>query len=252
MIPVTGKKKLNLFLHHIRVFLFGTGEYEKEWRERGITAPEPGDWGEKDQDWIQGYWASGSHPHREFLVQKIVDLKPSSVLEIGCNCGPNLRILAEKLPGTRFIGIDINADSVRKGNEWMEADGITNVHLELGSADDLSKFPDGSFDVVFTDAVLLYIGTDKIEEVLRGFLRVAGKYIVLCEWDIPQSGKPTRQNPKGKFLFRRGLWAYDFSTIFTQLAPDLRVNKIRLPEDLWEDEIWQKYGTVILAEHRNN
>jgi len=245
MISVAGNHMLKTILHHIRIFLFGTGEYEKEWQNRRVNGKESGDWGEKDQDWIRGYWTSGHHPHREHLVQRIVDLNPASVLEIGCNCGPNLRILAEKLPGTRFIGIDINADSVRKGNEWMEADGITNVRLEEGRADDLSRFRDDSFDVVFTDAVLIYIGPDKIRRVLQEFRRVAGKKILLCEWNAKESSGKVSGRNTGKFIFRRGLWAYDYPLLMADLdfGPGISITHIA-PED-WDDEIWREYGTLI-------
>jgi ubiquinone/menaquinone biosynthesis C-methylase UbiE len=236
---------LKSLFHHLKIVLFGTKEYEKEWQDRHEFAPDSGDWGEKYIDWVKGYWNSVDHPHREYLVQAIVDLNPSSLLEVGCNCGPNLRMLAERLPRSRLIGIDINRESIEKGNGWMNAEGITNVHLEVGNADDLSRYPDRSFDIVFTDAVLIYIGPDKIEDVLQGFVRVARKNIVLCELDISPSPVSETWDQKGKFIFRRGLWAHNFVSLFRCLVPNMPIKITRIPIDLWDDEIWRKYGALI-------
>ncbi len=52
-------------------------------------------------------------------------------------------------------GIDINPMAIQRGNEWLAQEGISNVRLSVGKADELEEFPDKSFDVVFTDAVLI-------------------------------------------------------------------------------------------------
>lgn len=234
-------------LHHLKIALFGTKEYEKEWQDRDESAHDSGDWGEKDNDWVKGYWNSVDHPHREYLVQAIVDLNPSSVLEVGCNCAPNLRMLAKRLPRSRLIGIDISRESIEKGNEWLKSEGITNVHLEVGKADDLSRYPDSSFDIVFTDAVLIYIGPDKIEDVLQGFVRVARKNIVLCEWDEPNA-------PKGSlfglwnYVFRRGLWVWNYQILMQQITRVKNIRSEKIPSGFWQDFYWQRYGSLIRIE----
>jgi len=235
---------LKSLLHHIKIVLFGTKEYEKEWQDRHESAPDSGDWGEKDNDWVKGYWNSVDHPHREYLVQAIMDLNPCSVLEVGCNCGPNLRILAEKLPRSRLIGIDINQESIEKGNEWMKAEGITNVHLVVGKADDLSRYPDSSFDVVFTDAVLIYIGPDKIEEVLQGFVRVAGKGVLLIEWDDPNAPIVSAFGLRN-YVFRRGLWVWNYQCLLKQIGQVRKIRSEKIPSGFWPDSYWQRYGSLI-------
>ena len=88
----------------------------------------------------------------KFFLRNFLEFSPSSVLEIGSNCGPNLYILARRFPDAELKGIDINSDAVQKGNEWFSDEHISNVKLMVGKADDLQQFQDKSFDVVFTDA----------------------------------------------------------------------------------------------------
>ena len=85
-----------LKFRRIKEYLLGTGVQEKEWATRHLHENERrrDDWGKGSNDWIKGYWDSRSHPHRMFLIDTISKYNPSSILEIGCNCGPNLYLLA--------------------------------------------------------------------------------------------------------------------------------------------------------------
>lgn len=228
---------VNSLLHHIKMYIGGTHGYEQEWASR--TNSSEGDWND-NKDWIRGYWESINHPHRKFLTDAIVKSNPKSVLEIGCNCGPNLRLLAKRLPDCKFVGIDINPSVIQKGNEWFKEEGITNVELFQGKIEHLSEmFGDQSFDVVFTDAVLIYIGLDQIWNVLRNFIRIANHKIILLEWCPPRRYMFTR----GKYLITKGLWAWDFKYLFNQIG--LHPLIWRLPVDMWDDKHWQKYGCLI-------
>ena len=49
-----------------------------------------------------------------------------------------------------MTGIDINSQSVQEGNDWMIQEGISNISISIGRAEELSEFRDKSFDIVFT------------------------------------------------------------------------------------------------------
>jgi len=126
----------------LKVRILGTVAQENEWASRHLhkCERERDDWGSEGDDWIRGYWSSKHHPHRQFLVEKISEYKPSSILEIGCNCGPNLYLLGKRYPGAEIKGIDINPIAVCRGNEWLANEGISNVKLFEGKAGELSQF----------------------------------------------------------------------------------------------------------------
>ena len=119
--------------------VLGTRLKERYWAKRHLRGGD--DWGYGNDDWVRGYWDSRNHLHRSFLVERISKFFPSSILEIGCNCGPNLYLLAQKFPRAEIVGVDINPLAVQKGNEWFVREGISNVRLLVGKADER----DGSY-----------------------------------------------------------------------------------------------------------
>ena len=63
---------------------------------------------------------SVAHPHRGFLISRIEKHGPfRNVLEIGCNAGQNLLLLARKFPQTEFYGIDINPRFIEAGKNFF-------------------------------------------------------------------------------------------------------------------------------------
>lgn len=222
--------------------------------------------------WIDSYWKSRNHPHRFFSVERICKFSPNSVLEIGCACGPNLYHIAKKLPDAEVRGLDINPIAVQRGNELLKREGISNVKLEVGKAQELKQFADQSFDVVFTDAVLIYIAPDEIKQVVKEMLRI-GCVLVLNEWhsfnkwlalllhkycyfklksekyllsrqrfrtfNIPFKPKSVSL---GLFL---GHWVRNYKALFEEFVPKEKVNITKLPKELWNDKGWQRWGAII-------
>ena len=204
--------------------LFGTRLNEIIWSRRQISAG-------KD------YLGAEKDIHRKFLVEKVSNFLPiHSILEIGCGTGLNLYLLHKKFPNAELRGIDINPNSVEHGNKWFKKEGISNVKLLVDKADELRQFQDKSFDIVFTDAVLIYIGPDKIKEVIAEMLRVTHKALIFGEWHC-------LGNPLGIYV---GHWARDYKTLLKEFVPEEKMNITRIPEDSFNgDKNWYKYGAVI-------
>ena len=233
---------------HMLELARGTEVREREWARRHLRGG--GDWGtpssgDAKDDWIMSYWASREHCHRSFLLDRISRYSPlSSVLELGCNCGPNLYLAAKRFPRAKFVGIDINAEAVRTGQELLASDGISNVRLLVGRADDLKSFGDNSFDVVFSDAVLMYIGRDKIRDVVRNMVRVARRAVVLLEW---QHDGPAGDGRSALGHRWWGCWRRDYVTLLSQYAARDCVRVVRVTEGMWPDERWSQAGAIIEA-----
>ncbi|MEK6951605.1 MAG: class I SAM-dependent methyltransferase [Nanoarchaeota archaeon] len=221
---------INYPLDYIKNHILGTKVKEEEWAKRN---DKHNDWGKEEKDWIQSYWDSRNHPHRSFLIEKITKFSPSSILEIGCNCGPNLYLLSKKFPTARIVGIDINPLAIQRGNEWLVKEEISNVNLLLGKADEFKKLK--KFDIVFTDAVLIYIGRDKIKKVLKEMISAATKAIILVEWHSPES------DWRGNYY--RGCWKRDYTSLLAQFKLDVRITK--LSKNIWPDKNWMGVGAII-------
>lgn len=232
-------------IREFRVQSGGTAFQERFWAKRHLRRES--DWGEPTaptgQPWIEGYWESRHHPHRDLLVETVARFDPQTVLELGCNCGPNLYRLAKHLPDTAIRGIDINAHAVSEGRRLLAEEGVRNVELERGSMELLRQCPDRGVDVVLADATLLYVGPDLIELVLQDLVRVAAKAIVLVEWHAVR--KP-EEDVLG--VYEGGGWRRDYVALLKMCRPmpkTIRLTKI--PAELWPSPNWQRWGYVVEA-----
>lgn len=229
---------------YLKYLAIGSRVSENEWATRHLreAGRSHDDWGKGCDDWIEGYWNSQSHPHRSFLVDAISKFDPSSILEIGCNCGPNLYLLAKRFPDAKIVGVDINPEAIRRGEEWLKQEGISNVTLLVGRSDDLGRFQDKSFDVVFTDAVLIYVGPDKIRRAISEMLRVASKALVLIEWYNFDSNKIDKD---GLGVYHKGLWKRDYTALLRQFVDEGQITVNKITDNLWPNANWYQVGAVV-------
>jgi SAM-dependent methyltransferase len=84
-------------------------------------------------DWI------GSHPEVKAALRAGAD-----VAEIGPGEGASLRHLGSAFPTSRFVGYDLDAAQVERGNAAAQRDGLANVRLEVAAG----PLPADSYDVV--------------------------------------------------------------------------------------------------------
>ncbi len=207
----------------LKVKILGTRVIEKKWQRN-----------KKNRD-----FSNLNYPHRQFLIKRISNFQPfGKILEIGCDYGPNLYLLAKKFPRVKFTGIDINPLAIKEGRKWFEKEGLTNIELLVGKADELSKFLDKSFDIVFTDAVLMYIGQDKIKKLITETARIAKMVLIFIEWHLPDKRKELYDS-------HIGVWKRDYLNLFKKYFLQEKINISKIPKELWPDENWQKFGYII-------
>lgn len=179
-------------------------------------------------------WSSIEHPHRKMLIDTISKFSPESILEIGCGSGVNLYLLAKKFPNALIWGIDINKKSIEYGKAKFKELGIDKVKLLNQSADDL-VYEGFKYDVVFTDAMLIYIGTDKIRQLMSHIIRLAKKGIVLCEWHNE------RLCSLGQY--KDGVWQRNYRNLLQGYSTDSNIKITRIPKSVWSE--WNERGAII-------
>jgi len=203
---------------HLMELFIGTKARERYWAGRSIA---------------QDYWNGRELPSKHFLAERIAPFSPiHSILEVGCASGPNLYLLAKRFPQAQIVGIDINSTAITYGNVQVAREGIPNVKLSVGRADRLGKFKDRSFDVVFTNALLIYIGPDKIKEVIKGMLRVTRKALVLMELHCFESDT---KDPLGLGFYQHGYWGNwirDYEALLKQFVSEEQIRVTKIPRDV--------------------
>jgi methyltransferase-like protein/SAM-dependent methyltransferase len=124
---------------------------------------------------------SYSHPSRLAATALLFGMKPTPVehcrvLELGCAAGGNLVPMAQTLPGSEFVGIDLSPRQVADGQAVVNALGLTNVELKALNLLEVSpRF--GQFDYVICHGVYSWVPPpvqDKILAVCRDHLAPDG------------------------------------------------------------------------------
>lgn len=102
-----------------------------------------------------------SHPDRLATVGTLFGMEPPPldccrVLELGCCSGGNLIPMAERLPGSRFVGVDFSQRQIFQGQATLKELGLENIDLRHGNILDISpEF--GQFDYIIAHGVYSWV-----------------------------------------------------------------------------------------------
>ncbi len=122
-----------------------------------------------------------THPDRLATMATLFGMKPAPVercrvLELGCGDGGNLIPMAFGLPQSQFVGIDLAARPIAKGQALSEALGLTNIRLlQLDVLDVTADL--GAFDYIIAHGVYSWVPPavqDKILAICQGHLAPQG------------------------------------------------------------------------------
>ena len=108
----------------------------------------------------------------KFTKDLAISLRCTSVLEIGCGTGIDLRLFPDTF---QIHGVDLNEYALDIAKEKFPV-----ANFQKGSITDL-PFEDSSIDFVFTHGLLNYLDEDTLKKGISEMHRVSGKYIMNCE-----------------------------------------------------------------------
>jgi ubiquinone/menaquinone biosynthesis C-methylase UbiE len=191
-------------------------------------------WSQRKIDWKEAYASTWNHPHRQMIVDALRGMKFTQLLELGCASGPNLIRITKEFPGVQVGGIDISADAIETARGILPPNAV----LDVGSADNCF-FADKCTDVVLADACLIYLGPEKIDQVMKEMRRVARKHVVLVEFHEPSWWR------RLAVWWKSGYFAYDYEKLLKKHGFwDIEIK--RIPEEVWGYP-WSTFGAVITA-----
>jgi len=184
--------------------------------------------------WAESYQESIAHSHRDQIVAAVAQFgSVSAVLEVGCASGANLIRLRAALPETFLAGVDINREGIRVAKSYFDMENDSYIELMVGKADQLDGVADQSVDVVLTDAVLMFVTPDQIEQVIEEFVRVSRKGVVLNEYF---------EEGQMKGRFEGGRWIYDFPALVRKVVPQA---VITISNSAFTGGLWDECGKLI-------
>lgn len=112
-----------------------------------------------------------SHPSQVAPKAILLGLRPAPpercrVLELGCGDGTNLAAMAHAFPQGTYVGIDLSAVAIARGQALIADAGLNSVQLHAGSLTDIDASW-GPFDYVIAHGVYSWVPAPVREAVLR-------------------------------------------------------------------------------------
>jgi len=114
----------------------------------------------------------------KWLAREILTLvSPSSVLEIGCNSGRNLKYIQEESPSVKLKGIDVNPRAIEYARSTKPG-----IQFELSDANNWIE-PVDNWDCAITMSVTDHIPEEATIELARNIFRSCRAVIGVELWD---------------------------------------------------------------------
>lgn len=136
--------------------------------------------------------------------------RSAKILEVGSNIGNQLLWL-RAMGFENLYGIEIQTYAAKISK-------TKNLNIIIGSAFDL-PFEDDSFDLIFTDGLLIHISPEDINRVLQEIYRCSNKYIWGFEY---YADKYVELLYRGRCNL---MWKANFAKLYLSLFPGLRLIK---------------------------
>jgi len=142
-------------------------------------------------------------------------LRAGRVLEVGCNVGLQLRLLARVNPTLEFHGVEPQLYALERARA-----ACPEMRFHQATAFDL-PFEDGSFDLVMTHGVLIHIEPTDLPRALSEIHRVTRRFILCHEYYSPETVEVRYHGEQGL------LWKTDFGKRYRVQFPRLRELAVR-------------------------
>jgi spore coat polysaccharide biosynthesis protein SpsF len=146
-----------------------------------------------------------------FWQRVLAGLDVSSVLEVGCNVGPNLRWLQELVEPPSVFGVDVNEEALQRVRR-----DLPRVNAVASSARDL-PFRDRRFDLVFTTGVLIHLPPSVLPLAMAEIVRCSRRYVLCGEYYAPERVEVPYRGQEG------ALFKCDFGSLYRELFPELQL-----------------------------
>lgn len=154
----------------------------------------------QDEDFLEAAHQVEKHIHGDITKR---------VLELATGRGATSYYLAKKYPKVRFDGIDISSGQLELAIKKSKL--VKNYFPEYGNYNDLSRYPDESFDVCFEIEALCYSHNKLhvLKEVKR-VLRKGGVFISLDGWNNKSELELSIEEQLAKKISAKAMAVTDF------------------------------------------
>ncbi len=163
-----------------------------------------------------------------FINQVIKIDKNSSILEIGCGEGGNLKPFLDMVC-KRVVGVDILKGKIENANKFF-SNHVNKDKVELLLSDIYEIGDLGQFDIILTRDVLEHIhGQERFMDFVKKFLKPGGKFFLgFPPWHNPFGGH--QQICDSKFLSRMPFFHIFPKSIYKFILKSFKENEVKIEE----------------------
>lgn len=132
------------------------------------------------------YSDGGGHAVVKWVKRNYPDFQPRDILEIGGTVGHSSLPIAQAYPDAQMTVADLGAPVLRYGLARAKSLGVDNVRFVQASGEDLSRFPDASFDWIQTTMFLHELSNSALDNILRETRRLLRPGGIVLHVEQPQ------------------------------------------------------------------
>ena len=175
-----------------------------------------------------------SEKYRLSLFNEIDLKKISSVLDYGCGYGVNMNILKKLKKEIKLNCMDISKERLTMLD--IINDNIYKMGFNKFTINNLHKL-EKEFDLVYSDAVLIYVSPKKIHELIKNLIKSANQTILLHELTYEFTEKKIDH-----------LHIHNYKKIIKKINPSLNVKSFK---SVRPGDPWSTHGTKIIINKSN-
>ncbi len=112
---------------------------------------------------------------KECMFSLAGDLEGSDVLEMGCGCGTDSILLADR--GARVYAYDISPEAINLAAKRAEVNGVSDRISFRVASKPTEAFPGKKFDLIFGNAILHHIDICGVRDELHELLKPTGRCV---------------------------------------------------------------------------
>lgn len=113
----------------------------------------------------------------QWVRRNLPDFRPRDILEIGATVGHSTLPIAQAFPDAKMVCVDVGAPVLRYALARAKSLGVENIRFVQANGENLSMFPDASFDWIQTTMFLHELSTPSLKAIFaecRRLLRPGG------------------------------------------------------------------------------
>ena len=121
-----------------------------------------------------------------WVKKNLPDFEPKDILEIGGTVGHSSLPIAEAYPDAQMTVVDLGAPMLRYALARAKSLGVDNIRFVQASGEDLSRYPDASFDWIQTTMFLHELSSSALRNILKETRRLLRPGGVVLHVEQPQ------------------------------------------------------------------